>query len=82
VERLKGLKWDDLVDRHGDWGRDLALYLGRRLGGMKLKELGREVGGADYAAVSMAVKRFERRVGAEKKLAQLVKKASEQLLKC
>src|SRR5260221_6610522 len=60
VEELAGQKWQDLVDRHSDWGRDLALYLGRGLGGLKLTELGREIGGADYSAVSIAVHRFLR----------------------
>ena len=30
VEKLKGEKWEKFCDRHGDWGRDVALYLGRR----------------------------------------------------
>src|SRR5262249_44006127 len=30
VEKVKGEKWKDFRDRHGDAGRDLALYLGRR----------------------------------------------------
>ncbi len=58
------------------------LYLGRRLGRIKLRELGAAAGGLDYAAVSIAVKRFERRVKNEKKLAQLVKQATAKLCKC
>jgi hypothetical protein len=60
VEQLKEESWQQFVDRQGDWGRDLALYLGRKQGGLKLKELGAEVG-IDYASVGMAIKRFEQR---------------------
>jgi hypothetical protein len=81
VEQLKGERWKEFRERHNDWGRELVFYLGRRLGSLKLKELGIAAGGSDYAAVSVAVKRFEGRLKKEKPLAQLVKKASAQLLK-
>jgi len=29
VETEKGEWWDAFVDRHGDWGRDLALWIAR-----------------------------------------------------
>jgi hypothetical protein len=79
VEELKGEKWAQFRDRRGDWGRELALYLGRRLGGMKLRDLGQEAGGLDYAAVSAAIKRFEARLRGEKNLRQLAEKAEGQL---
>ena len=79
VEELKGQKWEQFENGHADWGRDLGLYLGRRISGLKLRELGAAIGGADYAIVSIAVKRFERRVGIEKQMAQLVKKATTKL---
>jgi hypothetical protein len=60
VEAIKGERWQDFVDRHGDWGRDLALWVARRRGGMMLKELGEEAGGMDYSAVSEAIRYFER----------------------
>jgi hypothetical protein len=40
MEKLKEEPWDDFVDRHGDWGRDLALYAGRERCGLSLTELG------------------------------------------
>ena len=79
VERLKGQKWEHFRDRHGDWGRDLGLYLARKHGGMKLKELGEAVGGMDYASVSATVKRFERRAQRERSLAEAVAQARELL---
>ncbi|HPA17838.1 MAG TPA: transposase [Verrucomicrobiae bacterium] len=72
VEKAKGQRWTDFADRRGDWGRDLTLYLGRRDGGLKLRELGDAVGGADYATVSKALQRFERRLAREKVLQRAV----------
>lgn len=43
--------WTAFRDRYGDWGRDLALYLGRKVAGLKLAELG-EAGGASISGRS------------------------------
>lgn len=59
VERIRGEPWADFVDRYGDSGRDLALYLARRRSGMTLGELGREFGITEYKTVAAAIKRFE-----------------------
>jgi hypothetical protein len=58
VERRKREKWEGFRERRGDWGRDAALWLGRRHGRLKLAELGRLAGGMDYGAVSVALRRF------------------------
>ena len=79
VEGMRGEKWEQLRDRHGDWGRELGLYLGRREGALRLAELGAAAGGVDYAAVSVAIKRFERRLLRDKMLEQAVKKARQLL---
>ncbi len=62
VESVKGEKWEAFRDRYGDWGRDAALYLGRRQGRMKLLELSQVAGGVDYAAVGGAISRFGKRL--------------------
>jgi len=62
VEKEKGEPWAAFRDRYGDWGRDLALYLGKKDFAIKLRELGEAAGGMDYMSVSAAVKRLERRV--------------------
>lgn len=70
VEAVKKEQWAAFRDRHGDSGRDLVLYLGRRVCGLKLKELAVVAGMRDYSAVALAVKRYERRLeqkGEEKK---------------
>ena len=53
IERLKAEPWAKFADRHGDWGRDLALYLGRELCGLTLPELGAQVRGRTAMAVSI-----------------------------
>ena len=59
---VKGERWAEFRDRHGDWGRDLVLYLGRKRCGLKLGALSELAGGVDDATVGMAVKRFADRV--------------------
>ena len=61
VERIKREDWEAFRDRYGDWGRDLALWAGRRYGGLSLRELGERAGGMDYTAVAMAIRRLARR---------------------
>lgn len=59
VECVKGEEWKKFSERHGDWGRDMALTLARETTGMTLREIGQEAGGMDYAAVSEAIRRFK-----------------------
>ena len=80
VEQIKGERWEDFAPRHGDWGRDLALYLARRHGQLKLAELAALVGVRDYASVGMAVRRFQQRLERDKKLAEYTQKAMNQML--
>ena len=60
VEKVKGEPWASFVNRYGDWGRDLALIVGRRRAGMALKDLGLVAGGMDYSTVSEAIRRVEK----------------------
>ena len=61
MERFKGEKWEDFVDRRGDWGRDMALYNGRLQCGLTLDELGVFVG-MNSCAVSRCVNRFAQKL--------------------
>ena len=79
VERLRGEKWATFRDRYGDWGRDLALYLGRTRCGLKLKTLGVLAGGIDYVSVSTAVRRFRERATKEKSYRKLLASAQAEL---
>ena len=62
LEQAKGESWNKFGERHGDWGRDAALWLGRRARRLRLMELGRLAGNMDYAMVSKAIARFEGRM--------------------
>jgi putative transposase len=74
LERAKGERWADFSERHGDWGRDAALWLGRKRGRLSLSQLGQLAGGMEYAAVGQAVSRFGRRLEREPRLRRAVNK--------
>jgi hypothetical protein len=61
VEQLAGERWETLCTRHADTTRDLALYLGRRFGAFKLRELAAHAGLRRYGAVAMAIQRYARK---------------------
>jgi putative transposase len=71
VERLGGEPWSAFSELHGDKRRDLVLWVARRCTGLTLAELGRKAGGMDYAAVTMAVRRFPLCCKRDKTLARL-----------
>jgi REP element-mobilizing transposase RayT len=60
VERECGMAWETLCGVRGNGGRELGFWLGRKLCGLTLRELGSRAGGVDYSAVSVALRRFER----------------------
>jgi putative transposase len=68
VERIKEERWEDFRDRHGDWGRDMALTVARLKCGMTLSSLGTVAGGMHYSAVSQAVRTFQHRLRHDKHL--------------
>ena len=82
VSALEGAKhedWEQFSRRHGDWGRDAALWLGRRQGRLSLAQLGSLAGGMDYAAVGQAVSRFGKRLERDPKLARELKRLETKL---
>ena len=62
VEEVKGRRWAEFRDEYGDSGRDLVLYLGRRLCGLKLAELAREAELRNYGVVATNSRRYEERL--------------------
>lgn len=78
VERIKGERWAEFRDRYGDWGRDLALWAGRRFAGLTLRALGQAAGGMDYSAVSMCIRRLEARARHERGMRFLMKRVAQQ----
>ena len=79
VEAARHESWEQFCDRHGDSGRDLALYLGRGRGGLSMKELAAAAGGVDYRAVAKAVDRFARRLAGERELQAVHQQAATYL---
>jgi REP element-mobilizing transposase RayT len=79
VETARGERWSQFRELHGDWGRELALYLGRKECALALRVLGLAAGGVDYAAVSMAIKRFGQRLSGDKTLRKAAEKARQLL---
>ena len=59
VAQKRGVAWEEFSNRHGDWGRDLVLYLARRRSGLTLSAIGEAFGIAEYKTVSAAINRFE-----------------------
>jgi hypothetical protein len=58
VERKRGEDWTAFAERHGDWGRELVLYLARQRSGLTLQAIGQALGLAQYKTVGKAVQRF------------------------
>jgi putative transposase len=81
VEQVKGRKWAEFRDEYGDTGRDMALYLGRRLCGMKLAELAEAVGLGNYGVVATNAKRYELRLARDRAEKARMKQVLE-LLNC
>ena len=79
VEEVKGEKWERFRDRHGDWGRDMVFYLGRKDWAVKLRELGDCAGGTEEMAVSVAARRFAQRVPKEPELTLAQKQCRQKL---
>ena len=77
LEKVKGQPWAEIRDRHGDDGRDLVLYVGRRACGLKLGELAAVAGMSDYKAVSIAVRRYERQLRRSKSRRERLKRVCQ-----
>ncbi len=79
IERvIRKEKWERFRDRHGNAGRDLALYLARTASGMSLRELS-EHSQIQYVSAATAVRRFAERTRRDRKIAELLQQALSQL---
>ena len=77
LEQAKGESCAGFVNRHGDWGWEAALWLGR----LRSAELGQLAGGLDYAVVSKALARFGRRLALDMALSGQLAASENQLSK-
>ena len=76
AEKIRGESWDKWAQRHGDWGRDGAIYVAVRHGGLRLREVARRVG-LKYQAAAQGVRRFGQAASDDPERARFVSK-----LKC
>ena len=74
VERVRGEEFTVFAKRRGDWAKPMVMWLARRFCGLTLREIGQEMEGMDYAAVSVALKRWEARLKRERRLQSMEKK--------
>jgi len=65
--------WDQLAKSRGNGALPAAWYLARNFAGMRLAELGDIAGGVAYPAVSMAIRRLEKRLSVDRDLQRRVK---------
>ena len=68
VSEAAGEPWEQLCHLRGDPSAAMAQWLARRYTGSTLGEIGAAMGGRDYAAVGMAISRFEARLKQDRSL--------------
>jgi putative transposase len=68
VERIKDEPQSGWIQRHGDWGKWMVLWLAHRYCGLTQSELGKRIGNKDYASVSAGIRRFEKKQESDRKL--------------
>ena len=78
IEKVRQETWATMASRHGDWGRDLALYLMRE-NGHSLRAAARSVGIKRAPTAGMAIKRFEARLATDNALRKAVEQVTESL---
>jgi putative transposase len=79
VEHLKEEPWEQFRNRHGDWGRDMVLYLARHHCGLVLKDLGERAGLINERSLTKAIHRFEVRLKKDPLLGKLLALAQVEL---
>ena len=80
IESVRGERWDDFIGRHGDYGRDLALHIGRLKCGLTLRELGKEAGGMTVPCVAKACERMVKRLKTDRKMQRVSAKILKKLI--
>ena len=78
VSETKGEPWDAFVNRYGDRGRDLAIYVARQRCGLTLREIGEPIGMKDKA-VSFACSSIRKRLEDDSELMEAYQSVLETL---
>jgi putative transposase len=74
AQRVTGESLETVLTRRGSVGRPLLLWAARRYGRMTLREAGDALGGRDYTAVAMAIRRFETDARTDPGLQEVIEK--------
>jgi len=77
VSKVWRQDWSELATGYGNGGA--ALYMARHYSDRTLGELGELAGGMEYPAVTMAIRRLEKRCSSDPNLAQKMKHLSSML---
>ena len=80
VSKVWGQDWELLRAGYGNGALAAALYFGRNYSERTLRELGQLADGMQYPAVTMAIRRFGKRLETDKNLAKKVKRLTRMLL--
>jgi hypothetical protein len=73
AEEIRGRKWEDLQEMHGDWTRDAVLSVAVREGRLRLPEVLRRIPGLSYNAAAQAIRRVRERGKGDRDLAQFMR---------
>ena len=79
VEQVCGETRRTWQEHRGGDGKALAMWATRRYGGLTLRETGEAFGGLDYAAVSIAIRRLERKAATATSLRKHMQQIGEML---
>jgi chromosomal replication initiation ATPase DnaA len=80
VSEAWGQEWELLRSGYGNAALAAALYFAREHSDKTLRELGELAGGMHYPAVTIAVRRFAKRLQTDKVLAKKVRRMTKMLL--
>ena len=80
VAKAWGTEWEIAKQAHGSGALAAALYVSRHYSDYSLRELGQLVGAMEYPAVTMAIRRFEKRLRVDKTLTRRVNQVLKMLL--
>ena len=73
VAKAWGTEWEIAKQAHGSRALAAALHVGRHYSDYSLRELGQLAGAMEYPAVTMAIRRFEKRLQVDKTLTRRLK---------
>jgi putative transposase len=79
LEKARGEDWEQFGPRHGDWGRDAALWLARRHSRYTFGQLGKMAGRISYGTAAQAVIRFGKRLEHDRVLRLTLAKIEKEL---